>query len=61
MDEHSSFGMTQAMHTLTTLALVFSLLSSLSVTTSMDRQNYGYSMKNIPTPSEKRVQNRVPQ
>ena len=46
-------GMAHPMHTLTTLALVLPLLSSLSVTTSMDRQNYGYSMKNIPIPSEK--------
>ena len=38
------------------LALVTLLLSSLSVVTSMDHHNFGYSMKCVPIPSEQEYQ-----
>ena len=40
------------MHFMKPFALVFVLLSSLCVIIRMDHHNFGYSMKNIPIPSE---------
>ena len=45
--------MSQTMLTLKPLALVILLWSPLCVSTSMDHHNFGYSMKNVPLPSEK--------
>ena len=44
--------MAQTMPILKHLTLVFLLLSPLCVSTSMDHHNFGYSMKNVPIPSE---------
>ena len=45
--------MAQTISTLILLALVVTLLSSLSAMTSMDHHRFPYSMKNVPIPSEK--------
>ena len=45
--------MAQTMYTLKPLALVFLLSSPLRVSAKMDHLNFGYSMKNVPLPSEK--------
>ena len=44
--------MAQTMPTLKPLALVFLLLSPLCVNISMDHHDFGYSMKNVPIPTE---------